>query len=196
LAKDNESKRPESPGAGRGGRLAALSALAGRVLLVERAWPPLVWALAVAALFLALSWFGVWLIAPRLMRVGGVVLFALALLAALAPLVRLRWPGARDITARLDRDAGANHRPASSLADSLANDQDPVARALWAEHQARLARAVEAIRVAPPAPGMAERDPYALRFGAALLAFAAAVAARTVATSVAGASGRPPPRSI
>jgi len=177
LAKDNESKRPESPGAGRGGRLAALSALAGRVLLVERAWPPLVWALAVAALFLALSWFGVWLIAPRLMRVGGVVLFALALLAALAPLVRLRWPGARDITARLDRDAGANHRPASSLADSLANDQDPVARALWAEHQARLARAVEAIRVAPPAPGMAERDPYALRFGAALLAFAAAVAA-------------------
>jgi uncharacterized protein (TIGR02302 family) len=177
LAKDHESKRPESPGPGRAGRLAALSGLAGRVLMVERAWPPLVWALAVAALFLALSWFGVWLIAPRLMRVGGVVLFALALLAALAPLVRLRWPGARDITARLDRDAGADHRPATSLADSLANDQDPVARALWAEHQARLARAVEAIRVAPPAPGMAERDPYALRFGAALLAFAAAVAA-------------------
>ncbi|MBV8107314.1 MAG: TIGR02302 family protein [Hyphomicrobiales bacterium] len=147
------------------------------MLLVERAWPPLVWALAVAALFLALSWFGVWLVAPPVMRVGGVVLFALALLAALAPLARLRWPGARDITARLDRDAGADHRPATSLADSLANDQDPVARALWAEHQARLARAVEAIRVAPPAPGMAERDPYALRFGAALLAFAAAVAA-------------------
>jgi uncharacterized protein (TIGR02302 family) len=177
LAKDHESKRPESPGPERAGRLAALSGLAGRVLMVERAWPPLVWALAVAALFLALSWFGVWLIAPRLMRVGGVVLFALALLAALAPLVRLRWPGARDITARLDRDAGADHRPATSLADSLANDQDPVARALWAEHRARLARAVEAIRVAPPAPGMAERDPYALRFGAALLAFAAAVAA-------------------
>ena len=50
-------------------------------------------------------------------------------------------------------------------------------RALWAEHQARLSRAVDAIRVAPPAPRMAERDPYALRFGAALLAFAAAVAA-------------------
>jgi uncharacterized protein (TIGR02302 family) len=177
LAKDDQSKRPESPGAGRGGRLAALSAQAGRVLLVERAWPPLVWALAVATLFLALSWFGVWLVAPRVMRIGGVVLFALALLAALAPLVRLRWPRARDITARLDRDAGADHRPATSLADSLANDQDPVARALWVEHQARLACTVEAIRVAPPAPGMAERDPYALRFGAALLAFAAAVAA-------------------
>ena len=87
LAKDDQSKPPESPGVGRGGRFAALSALAGRVLLVERAWPPLVWALAVAALFLALSWFGVWFVAPRLMRIGGVVLFALALLAALAPLV-------------------------------------------------------------------------------------------------------------
>ena len=113
----------------------------------------------------------------RLLRIGGVALFALALLAALAPLVRLRWPAARDIAARLDRDAGAEHRPATSLADSLANDQDPVARALWAAHQARLARAVEAIRVAPPAPRMAERDPYALRFGVALIAFAAAVAA-------------------
>ena len=177
MAKDDESKGLESPAAGRGGRLAALSALAGRVLLVERAWPPLVWALAVAALFLALSWLGVWAFAPRALRIGGVVLFALALIVALAPLVRLRWPGARDITARLDRDAGAGHRPATSLADSLANADDPVARALWAEHQARLARTVEAIRVAPPAPGMAERDPYALRFGAALLAFAAAVAA-------------------
>ena len=33
------------------------------------------------------------------------------------------------------------------------------------------------IRVAPPSPRMVERDPYAVRFGVALLAFAAAVAA-------------------
>jgi uncharacterized protein (TIGR02302 family) len=177
LARDGESTRPKTPNGERGGRLAVLSRLAGRVLMVERAWPPLVWAVAVAALFLAVSWFGLWMFAPRLVRIGGVILFALAILAALSPLVRLRWPGLRDITARLDRDAGADHRPATSLADSLANDQDPITRALWAEHQARLARAVDAIRVAPPAPRMADRDPYALRFGVALLAFAAAVAA-------------------
>ena len=43
-------------------------------------------------------------------------------------------------------------------------------------------RSVNAIQVAPPAPRMAERDPYALRFAAVLLAFAAAVDgwARTV----------------
>ena len=92
--------------------------------------------------------------------------------------MRLRRPAARDVLARLDRDAKVSHRPASSLADSLANDHgDPGTQALWAAHRARLEREVEAIRVSPPSPGMAARDPYALRFGVAMLAFAAAVVA-------------------
>jgi uncharacterized protein (TIGR02302 family) len=157
--------------------LAALSKASGRALLIERAWPPIVAAVAVAILFLAVSWLGAWLFAPRVLKIAGVVLFALGFLLALAPLLRLRWPAARDIAARLDRDSGAAHRPATSLADNLANPDDPVTRALWAAHQARLARSVRALRVAPPAPRMAERDPYALRFGVAMMAFAAAVAA-------------------
>ena len=172
----DEGNQSASPG--EGGRFAALSRLAGRVLLVERAWPPLVWALAVAILFLGASWLGLWLFAPRALRVAGVAAFALAALIALAPLARLRWPGGRDISARLDRDARARHRPATSLAYSLANDHDnPGTRALWAEHQARLSRSVDSIQVVAPAPRMAERDPYALRFGVALLAFAAAATA-------------------
>jgi uncharacterized protein (TIGR02302 family) len=160
------------------GRLKALATLARRALVVERVWPPLVFALAVAVLFLAASWLGAWQFAPRFVRVAGVVLFALAAGAALSPLARLRRPAARDVLARLDRDSKATHRPASSLADTLANDQgDPATQALWAAHKARLERAVEAIRVAPPSPRMVERDPYALRFGAALVAFAAAVVA-------------------
>ena len=152
--------------------------LARRALTVERVWPPLVFALAVVVLFLAASWLGRWQFAPRALRIAGVVLFALACGVALSPLARLRRPAARDVLARLDRDAKANHRPASSLADSLANDDgDPGTQALWAAHRARLERAVDAIRVAPPSPRMAERDPYALRFGVALLAFAAAVVA-------------------
>ena len=152
--------------------------MAQRALTVERVWPPLVFALAVVILFLAASWLGAWQFAPRALRIAGVVLFALACGAALAPLARLRRPTARDVLARLDRDAGANHRPASSLADSLANDDgDPGTQAMWAAHRARLERAVDAIRVAPPSPRMAERDPYAIRFGVALLAFAAAVVA-------------------
>ncbi|HEX9169730.1 MAG TPA: TIGR02302 family protein, partial [Roseiarcus sp.] len=160
------------------GRLGALATLAQRVLMVERTWPPVVFALAVVILFLAASWLGVWQFAPRSFRIAGVVLFAVAGGIALAPLARMRRPAPRDILTRLDRDAGASHRPASSLADSLANDDgDPGTQAMWAAHRARLERAVDAIRVAPPSPRMAERDPYAIRFGVALLAFAAAVAA-------------------
>src|SRR5262249_1411282 len=143
-------------------------------LVAERVWPPLVFALAVLILFLAASWAGVWQFSPRFLRVGGVILFALGVGAALSPLVRLRRPPARDVRARLDRDARTSHRPATSLADSLANDHgDSGTQALWAAHRARLEREVDAIRVAPPSPGMAERDPFALRFGVAMLAFAA-----------------------
>ena len=145
--------------------------------MVERAWPPLVFALAVVVFFWRPPGWGV-AVRPRSFRIFGVVLFAVAGGIALSPLARLRRPAARDVLATLDRDAGTNHRPASSLADSLANDDgDPGTRALWAAHRARLERAVDAIRVAPPSPRMVERDPYAIRFGVALLAFAAAVAA-------------------
>ena len=88
-----------------GGRLAALAVWARRALLVERVWPPLVFALAVAILFLAASWAGAWQFAPRGLRIAGVMLFALAAGAALSPLLRLRRAAARDVLARLDRDA-------------------------------------------------------------------------------------------
>jgi uncharacterized protein (TIGR02302 family) len=160
------------------GRFAELDLWARRALLVERLWPPLVFTLAISILFLAASWAGAWQFAPRAVRIGGVILFALGLGAALSPLMRLRRPKARDVLSRLDRDAKVGHRPASSLADSLANDHgDSVTQALWAVHRARLEREVEAIRVSPPSPGMAARDPYALRFGVAMLAFAAAIVA-------------------
>ena len=178
VAVSNSEKPPIGGDAEERSRLGALTRLARRALMVERAWPPLVLAVAVVVLFFAASWLGVWQFAPRSFRIAGVVLFALAGLIALSPLARLRRPAARDVLARLDRDAGTDHRPASSLADRLANDDgDPGTHALWAAHRARLERAVEAIRVAPPSPRMAERDPYALRFGAALIAFAAAIAA-------------------
>jgi uncharacterized protein (TIGR02302 family) len=177
VAKDDETSRNERARSDLARKLSTLSAAAGRSLLIERAWPPIVAAVAVAILFLAVSWLGAWLFAPLALRMAGVALFALGFLFALVPLVRLRWPAARDIAARLDRDSGVAHRPATSLADSLANADDPMARALWEAHQARLARSVESVKVSPPAPRLAERDPYALRFGVAMMAFAAAVAA-------------------
>ena len=155
-------------------RLDALARRAGWALIWERVWPPLAWGGALVALFLAASWFGLWFAAPRLARVGGLVLFALALAAALAPLARLRRPSRAQALARLDADAREAHRPASDFDDKLANGMgDETTNALWALHRARLARRLDGLSLAPPAPGMAKRDPRALRFAAILLALAA-----------------------
>ena len=160
---------------------AAIEALARRAeaaLVFERIWPPLAWAGALLALFLAASWFGLWFAAPRAGRIAGLALFAALLLAALAPLARLKRPTRQETLARLDRDARAPHRPAASLADRLAMaDDDPTTGALWRLHRRRLAAQVARIAPALPSPRMALRDPGALRFAALLLALGAAIVA-------------------
>ncbi len=152
-------------------RLKRLRRRAALTLVWEDLWPPLAFAGAVALLFLAASWFGLWFETPPLARLVALVLFGLAFLAALSPVVMLRWPARWRALARLDRDAQAAHRPASALEDTLANSgDDPATRALWALHKDRIAREVERLAVKPPSPHVAARDPYALRFVAVLLA--------------------------
>jgi uncharacterized protein (TIGR02302 family) len=147
-------------------------------LLWERVWPPIVSLGAVVAVFLAASWLGLWFVAPPTARLIGLALFAIAAVIALAPLARLRWPAHADALARLDADAGDDHRPASGFEDRLANpSEDPTTNALWALHRERLARQVERLKLEPPAPGMAWRDPRALRFAVLLFALAAGIGA-------------------
>ncbi len=144
---------------------------AALTLLWEGLWPPLAFAGAVALLFAAASWFGLWLSAPPWARLAALGLFGLAFLAALAPLLWLRWPGRERALDRLDRDTEIEHRPASAFEDRLANPaDDPATRALWAVHKERMAREVERLALKPPSPRLAARDPYALRFVALLLA--------------------------
>lgn len=151
---------------------------AGRVTLWEQAWPILWRGLAVLLVFLAVSWLGLWLDAGPAWRMAGVALFALALLAALLPLVRLRRIARNQALARIDRDAGLGHRPARTLEDNLALGQDdPGTRALWALHRSRAAATLARLKVSGPRPGMARRDPFALRAGAILAAAAAAFVA-------------------
>ena len=161
-----------------GAKLTALARRAEAVIVFERFWPPLVWAATLVALFLALSWLGLWQAAPRLARIGGVAAFAVAFAIVLAPLARLRRPVRAETLDRLDRDSGAPHRPAASLDDQLAMaGEDPATTALWALHRDRLARQVEQFVPAAPAPGMAWRDPRALQFAVLLAAIAAALVA-------------------
>jgi uncharacterized protein (TIGR02302 family) len=184
-------------------KLERLARRASWILLWERAWPPLAWSLSVVAGFLAASWFGVWFVAPRVVHFALLAIFALALLAALFPLGKLRWPSRGEALARLDRDARIAHRPASGFEDELANgERDETTKALWTLHRARLARQVEDLSLAPPSPRMAWRDPRALRFGALLLAVVAGLAAgperyaRLAAAfdSHGGGAGAAPPR--
>ena len=168
--------RNARPGAGAG--FDALTRRAEAVLLFERIWPALAWAGAAVALFLAVSWFGVWFVSPRAARVAGVVLFAVLVFTALAPLAWLRRPTREETLARVDRDAHAPHRPAASFDDRLAAQaDDPATRALWDLHRRRLAEEVQRIPPASPSPRMVLRDPRALRFGVVLLAVCAALVA-------------------
>ena len=159
-------------------RLERLARNAALVLRWEALWPGLAALLVLAAVFLALSWLGLWLSLPRWGRVAGVALFAVAALFLVWTLLDGRAPDRKQRLARLDRDSGLAHRPASAMADALANPSaDPATQALWALHRKRLAAAAAKLRLAAPSPRLADKDRFALRAGALVALIAAAFVA-------------------
>ncbi|MDE1972465.1 MAG: TIGR02302 family protein [Hyphomicrobiales bacterium] len=130
----------------------------------ERIWPALAGVVTVGGLFLVVSWLGLWLWLPPLARAIGLALFAVLMLAALAPFAALRLPTVADALRRLDRGSGASHRPATAIVDKLAvSPADDVSHALWQAHVAQALRAAHAFKAGWPSPRVALRDPYALR---------------------------------
>jgi uncharacterized protein (TIGR02302 family) len=147
-------------------------------ILWERLWPALASLATAIGLFLALSWAGVWLVLPPLGRAIG--LFLLLALAAVStvPLFRFRLPNAYDGLRRLDRASGLKHRPATTIADEIATSEaDQVSLALWRAHVERALRAVRTLKAGLPQPGLAARDPMALRALVLILAVATFVGA-------------------
>lgn len=91
----------------------------------------------------------------------GVIVLAAAISAAWGAW-RLRLPTRAEAAARLDRTLPG--RPLAALADQPAiGGDDPAAMTLWQAHLARMAARAATARPVPPAPGLARRDPYALR---------------------------------
>lgn len=155
-------------------RIGRLARRASLTLVWERTWPWLAGALTILALFITVSWLGLWLAVPAWGRMAGVAVTALLLLGALAGALRTPRPSWRESLSRLDRDSDLAHRPATALTDELAiNTNDAGTRALWEAHRARVLDAAARIRVGAPAPRLAERDPWALRFAGALALIAA-----------------------
>lgn len=152
-----------------------LVARARAVLAWEFLWRAFSTTAGVIALFLAASWFGAWEFVPPAARPFGILAFAIIASAAVAREARHAALTRRDALKRIDRDAGDRYAAASTLNDTPANSGDPTAMALWRVHQARLVEKIRRVRLARPAPRAVERDVWAMRAGALLLAAAAAV---------------------
>ena len=152
-----------------GGRLGRTRAATFAAMVTERLWPLVLPLVAVASLFLAVSWFGVFRIVPDWTRIALAVAFALAALAALVPLRRFRRPAAAEVDRRIERANSLAHTPVSAQTDRLAGRDDAFSAALWREHQRRLAEKLGTLGSDLPHARLPERDPLALRAVPALL---------------------------
>lgn len=136
----------------------------------ERLWPLIAPFPVLAALFAALSWFGLWRITAPPVRLAILAAFAAAIAVALWRLLRFAVPSRAAAFARVEQATGALHRPATAVSDRLASrPDDAMGQALWAAHRRRMLASLDRLRAGMPSPRLAAHDPYALRFLVVLL---------------------------
>lgn len=140
--------------------------LARAALLWERVWPALWPALGVFGLYIAIAIFGIPAGLPGWLR----SICLLAVLGATGWLLfrefrEWKMPRWIDGARRVERDSCLVNRPITERDDLLlAGSGDQVAEALWRAHMVQLLRGIRRLRIAPPSPGLARKDPYALRY--------------------------------
>lgn len=138
-------------------------------------WPRILPLTLVLCLFLTFSWLGMWPQLPDSARIALLVLFGMAGIAALYPLGGLEIPSRARINTRIENRSHLEHRPVTAQEDRLTKsagaEDDAFARALWREHQRRMAHSLDHLRAGTPVPKVAARDPYALRAVVSLLLF-------------------------
>jgi uncharacterized protein (TIGR02302 family) len=153
-------------------RLAGRRFMARAAILFEAVWPALWPPLAVIGVFLCAALLNLPPLLPASMHVA---LLALVLLAVLGLLVhglrKIRLPDDRAADRRLETRSGLIHRPLSVLTDKPAT-ADLVGLALWQAHAARAVTQIGRLHVGLPRPGLARRDPRALRYGLLLAVLA------------------------
>ncbi|MCJ8520276.1 uncharacterized protein (TIGR02302 family) [Pseudorhizobium tarimense] len=149
-------------------RVAWKRTLARLVLFLERLAPRLLPPLTVVALFLSAAWLGIFRTNLDLLRWALTATFVLAFLASLLPLARTRWPNAGEADRLLEERNELQHQPVAVQEDEPAFDT-PFGRALWKEHQVRMAEKIAALDAGLPRPDIARHDRLALRAIPALL---------------------------
>jgi uncharacterized protein (TIGR02302 family) len=179
-------------------------ALAALSLFWERFWPVAWPTVGLIGLFVALALLDAFAYLPGWLQALALVAFAATLAAgAWRAVRRIRLPSAREAVRRLETDSGLEHRPLTTVADRPAiGVVDPETEALWRLHIARAAAATRHLRLRLPRPGLAARDPYALRAALVILLVvggfaagpeAATRMARAFTPSLAGVTGTAPP---
>ncbi len=159
-------------------RLDRVVRLATAAAFWEGLWRGLIPPLVVIGLFLCVSWLGLWLDVSHIGRMIGVALFALLLAASTFGLWTLVPLSRQEALRRIDRASGLQHRPASVLDDSLATaGRDPSTDALWALHRRRAEAEAAKLRPGRPSPRAVELDRYALRAGVVVALVACAIVA-------------------
>lgn len=149
-------------------RVAAKRFFAKVVLFAERVAPKTLLPLSIAALFIALGWLGLYRQMPDLLRWVVVFLLIFSFISALLPIARLRWPSRDEASRLLEERNGLPHQPVGVQEDEPAFET-PIARALWKEHQTRMAERIAALDAGLPKPDIARHDRMALRAVPALL---------------------------
>ena len=146
-------------------RLAGRRTLARLALLFELVWPVLWPPLGVAGLFLCVALLDLPRHLPPALHLA---LLGVTGIAIVALLVRgFRGIAAPDDAAadrRLEVASGLRHRPLSVLTDHPAG-RDEAVDPLWRAHVQRAMAQLRRLRVGVPRPGLARRDPRALRAG-------------------------------
>lgn len=153
-----------------------LSARIGRALararyfaLIERAWPRLVLAASILALFLIISWLNLWPFMPDMLRFVLVGLFAIALIASLIWLIRTQRPRREESLSRVESHSGLSGKPLAALDDAPFDTSSSQGMALWQAHQRAMAKTINRLSSGPPTPRTERFDPWALRAPVLLL---------------------------
>src|SRR5262245_40331899 len=133
-------------------------------LVFEQLWLRLWVLLAVAGLFVLVSFAGVWPLLGDTAHIALLGLFGAGALAAIVHMARIPWPTREEAIRRIERVSGVPHRPASSYEDTLSStSNDPATNALWHAHRERMAALLKRLKAGNPRPRTDRLDPFAVR---------------------------------
>lgn len=142
---------------------------------LERLLPALSPFLAVVAIFVGLSWLGLWRVLPPVVHVPVLIGFAGALGWSIWRLRGLRWPSRESGRRRVEIASGLSNRPLEALDDTLVSGSTRLAtRALWDAHRRRAAGRLGTLRFAWPSPHINLVDGYAVGLLAIMLLYVGA----------------------